>query len=366
MKILHVLPSFGLGGMEKIVCTLINNTSDRYKHEILSLDHCTRASIWIKDRKVQFVEFEKPNERGRFFRTLYRALQKTQPDLLMTYNWGATDAIWLGFIAGIQRIIHNEHGFNVDEGRTTHWKRDLVRFLVYRFASRLIVVSGELETLLQRRYLLRAGHVTRIPNGIDTSCYSPDFTERQRVREMLGFEDSEVVIGFSGRLDPIKNLDLLLNIFASCVRERPHLRLLVVGDGPEKKHLETLCQEKNIRNHVIFTGQQGNVLPYLRAMDVFLLTSLREQMPMTVLEAMAVGIPVVSNKVGEIPYIVDDGINGFVLDVNASIEIFVQALFSLLPKTRRRSMGEAARQKVVENFQEQSMVRQYKALIQEL
>lgn len=366
MKILHVVPSFGLGGLEKVVCTLINNTLDCYTHEILTLDKHISASKWIKDKKVPFVDFEKPNERGQFFRTLYCALQKTKPDLLMTYNWGATDAIWLGRFSGIRHIIHNEHGFNVDERRVTHWKRDVVRFLVYRLASRLIVVSRELETLLQQRYLLRAGHITRIPNGIDAARYSPDFTERERMRRMLGFEDNDVVVGFSGRLDPIKNLDLLLDIFAYCAQGHPRLRLLIVGDGPEKKRLEALYEEKIICSHIIFTGQQENVLPYLRAMDVFLLTSLREQMPMTVLEAMAVGIPVVATKVGEIPYIVDDGINGFVLDVNASIEAFVQSLFSLLPKTRRRSMGEAARQKVVENFQEQSMVRQYKALIQEL
>jgi glycosyltransferase involved in cell wall biosynthesis len=366
MRLLHVVPSFGLGGMEKIICAVIKNTLDCHAHDILALDQLTHASKWINDKKIRFVDFRKPDERRQFFQALYRVLHKTEPDLLMTYNWGATDAIWLGRLAGIRRIIHNEHGFNVDEGKTTNWKRDAARCLFYRLASKVIVVSRELESLLQRRYLLTVGHVTRISNGIDAFYYSPNSRDRNRTRSQLGFAETDVVIGFSGRLDPVKNLDRLLDIFAVCLRQHSHLRLLVVGDGLERKRLENLCREKNIYDHIVFTGQQDNVLPYLRAMDVVLLTSLREQMPMTVLEAMAVGIPVVATKVGEIPNIIDHGVNGFVLDADSPFEPFVEVLFALLCPVRRRSMGDAARQKIVGHFQEHAMVEQYKTLIKEL
>ena len=104
----------------------------------------------------------------------------------MTYNWGATDAIWLGRLAGIRHIIHSEHGFNVDEGRATLWKRDVMRLLVYRLASKVLVVSHELQTLLQRQYLLTADRVIRIPNGIDTSYYAPDPEERRQGQKAVG------------------------------------------------------------------------------------------------------------------------------------------------------------------------------------
>jgi glycosyltransferase involved in cell wall biosynthesis len=366
MKVLHVVPSFGLGGMEKIICAVVNNTFDCYEHKVLALDNCTHASNWIKDKRIQFVDFEKPNERGRFFRTLYSVLQNTKPDLLMTYNWGATDAIWLGRAAGIRCIIHNEHGFNVDEGQTTHWKRDAVRFLVYRLASKVIVVSRELETLLLENYFLRANQIARIANGIDTSYYLPNTVNREGMRRMLGFDDNNVVVGFSGRLDPIKRLDLLFDIFASAVCENSHLRLLIVGDGPENKRLETLCHDRNLESHVVFTGEQENVLSYLRAMDIFLLTSLREQMPMTVLEAMAMGIPVVATKVGEIPNMIDDGLNGFIHAVDAPIGMFGKSLLALLSRPDRVRMGKAARQKILDNFEEHAMVEQYKSVIQGL
>jgi L-malate glycosyltransferase len=366
MRILHVVPSFGLGGMEKIICTIINHTFDCCEHEVLALDNCTHASNWVKDKKVRFAEFEKPNGRKLFFRTLHSVLQKARPDLLMTYNWGATDAIWLGRLAGISRIIHNEHGFNVDEAKTTNWKRDAVRFLAYRLVSKVIVVSRELETLLRRKYLLKMSQVTRIPNGIDTAYYSPDAAERKLTRRRLGFAKTDVVIGFSGRLDPVKNLDRLFDTFSAGLRAQPHLRLLIVGDGPERKRLETLCCEKNIHDRIVFTGQQENVLSYLRAMDVFLLTSLREQMPMTVLEAMAVGIAVVATNVGEIRHVIDHGSNGFVLDKDAPLNAFVESLCAFVCPTLRKRVGDAARRKILSHFREQAMVDRYKTVIQAL
>ena len=136
--------------------------------------------------------------------------------------------------------------------------------------------------------------------------------------------------------------------------------------GLKSKRLETWCHAKDIHHSVVFTGQQENVLPYLRAMDVFLLTSLREQMPMTILEAMAVGVPVIATRVGEIPHMIDDGVNGFVHCLNDPVETFVQPLLSLLSPTYRKRIGEAARQKIVDSFQQETMVQRYQAMIEGL
>jgi len=365
LKILHVVPSFGFGGMEKIISAVIENTSKRFEHEILALNGNVQASEWIKDSRVKLVKFEKAQKRFRFFRSLYRCLRNIRPEILMTYNWGATDAIWLGRLAGIRTILHSEHGFNVEEGTNTIWIRDCIRFLVYRLSSKVIVVSHELEEKLTDRFLLGQDKVRRIPNGVDVAYYCPNDDERRRIRKSLGFSDVECVIGFSGRHDPVKNLDLLLDVFRC---SNPHdypFRLLIVGDGPRRSHLEARCQAEGLRSYVKFTGQQAEVLPYLRAMDVFLLTSLREQMPLTILEAMAVGMPIIATSVGELPYIVDDGIDGFIRDLNAPVEAFVQPLRSLLDASQRKKLGQAARQKVTEKFQIGSMVKEYAELIQE-
>jgi sugar transferase (PEP-CTERM/EpsH1 system associated) len=367
MRILHVAPSFGFGGMEKIICAVIQHTTkNNNTHTILALDGDGRAREWIKQSDVQMWPFTKNSSRHLFFKDLFFALRKAQPDLLMTYNWGSTDAIWLGRLAGISKIIHHEHGFNIDESISTTWRRDMIRLAVYHLASRIVVVSQELETLLREKFRVSEAQISRISNGVDTSYYSPNDIERQRVRASLGYRSSDIVLGFAGRLDPVKNLDLLVGIL-ECSNPRDYpFRLLIVGDGPDRSRIEKRCHAVGIAPYVNFVGEQTDIRPYLLAMDVFLLTSLREQMPLTVLEAMAVGIPVIATNVGEIPYIIDHGINGFLQEARASPEVFVQALRSVLCPSQRKSLGDAARKKAVSHFKLDTMVRKYTSLIREV
>ena len=153
MKILHIIPSFGLGGMEKVICSIINHTFHQYQHDILSLDGDNRALRWIKTNNIREIKFCKDKNFIRFLTKLYKELKKSSPDLLMTYNWGGTDAIWMGRIAGIKNIIHHEHGFSIEEAQTTLPQRDIARFVLYRMASHLVTVSSKLGSSIQSKYL---------------------------------------------------------------------------------------------------------------------------------------------------------------------------------------------------------------------
>lgn len=348
--------------MEKIICAVVDGLGD-HDHTIISLDGCTQASSWLKNTKAEVVKFDRPRSRWSYLISQMRLLRRCNPDLLMTYNWGSTDAIWLGRLAGIRNIIHHEHGFSIEESWRTLWKRDCMRFLVYRLCSKIVVVSHELESLLKRHFRVNSDKIQRIPNGVDVLGFSPDETERQRVRKESGFGDGDCVLGFSGRLDPVKNLDLLVDIFRCADPCKNPFRLLLVGDGPDRARLETRCQENGLSPYVRFVGQQASVLPYLRAMDVFLLTSLREQMPLTVLEAMAVGMPVVSTRVGDLPHMIDDGVDGFLRDLGAPAEKYLDSLSRLLYGARRSQMGQAARNKIIEEFEVGKMIKQYCDLI---
>jgi glycosyltransferase involved in cell wall biosynthesis len=366
MNILHIIPSFGLGGMEKVVCSIINRTSGYYKHFLLSINGNNSAFQWIRSNNLEEIDFCKNEGFTDYLQRMYRSIKKASPDLLMTYNWGATDAIWLARCAGIKRIIHNEHGFSIEEARATSWKRDACRLVVYRMASAIITVSSQLKNSLQKKYWLSDKKVQMIPNGIDSDYYSPDHNVRQRIRQELNLAASDYVIVFSGRLDPVKNFDVLLNVFKWCQSTDSKMKLLIVGDGPERQRIEHICRQKNIHGNVVMVGQQLEVLPYLRAGDIFLLTSLTEQMPLTILEAMSVGLPVVASDVGEIRHIIEDGKDGFLRDLRDGWEAFALALLRLKDSGERRAMGQDARAKIVANFQETIMVQRYQAIIENL
>ena len=366
MKILHIVPSFGLGGMEKVICSIINHTFHRYQHDILSLDGDNRALRWIKTNNIREIKFCKDKNFIRFLTKLYKELKKSSPDLLMTYNWGGTDAIWMGRIAGIKNIIHHEHGFSIEEAQTTLPQRDIARFILYRMASHLVTVSSKLGSSIQSKYRLSSAHVKIIPNGIDTSYYSPNSHARLLMRHELHYDEKDFVVLFSGRLDPVKNFELLLDIFEYCHKADRAVKLLIVGDGPERKKIEQICKKKNIHAGIVMVGQRSDVLPYLRTADVFLLTSLTEQMPLTILEAMSVGLPVIASDVGEIRTIIDDGKDGFLRNIHDGCEGFATALLKLKQASDSQAMGHAARSKIVLGFQETMMVRCYQTLIDSL
>jgi glycosyltransferase involved in cell wall biosynthesis len=366
MKILHVVPSFGLGGMERVVCAIINRTFAKYQHYIMSLDGNSSAYRWIQSDNIQYIDFCKDCKFLVFLKRMYKIINNTSPDLLMTYNWGGTDAIWLGKLAGVKNIIHNEHGFSIEEAKITAWKRDIGRFITYRMASRLVTVSSNLKFSIQKKYFLRGNSIQMIPNGIDSDYYSPDLRVRQGVREKLNFDQEDFVIIFSGRLDPVKNFELLMEVFEYCHVVDRKVKLLIVGDGPERPKIEQLSIQKNLHAAVVMVGQKFEVLPYLRAGDVFLLTSLTEQMPLTILEAMSVGLPVIASDVGEIRNIIDDGKDGFLRNIADGYEGFASALLSLKVSPDRQTISQAARSKIVSGFQEVKMVQCYKTLIDDL
>jgi L-malate glycosyltransferase len=366
MKILHVIPSFGLGGMEKVICSIINHTFSQYQHIVLSLDGNDRAFQWLKTSNVSKIDFCKNEIFSAYLRKLYREIKNVSPDLLMTYNWGATDAIWLGRLVGIKRIIHHEHGFSIEEAQRTIWKRDICRFIVYRMVSALVTVSVNLRISLQKKYWLNEKRVLLIPNGIDADYYSPDNSIRQRMRKDLKFDEDDFIIVFSGRLDPVKNFELLLDVFEHCHKVDPKVKLLMVGDGPERQKIEQLSMQKNIHSGLVMVGQRLEVLPYLRVGDVFLLTSHTEQMPLTILEAMAVGLPVIASDVGEIRHMIADGKDGFLRPTSDGVEGFAGALLSLKDASARQTMSHAARVKIISSFQQTTMVRRYQTLIDTL
>jgi glycosyltransferase involved in cell wall biosynthesis len=345
--------------MEKIICAVINSSPSLQHHTIVSLDGSQNAKLWISNIKAEVIPFRKPKTRRQFFLRLFNTLRSFQPDLLMTYNWGAIDAIWLGRLAGVRHIVHHEHGFNVDESSSTVWRRDFIRFIVYRLSTKIVVVSRELERMVQKRFRISKSRIVRIPNGIDAGFYSPNEDERGQMRRSLGYADSEFVIGFSGRLDPVKNVDLMIDIFRGGDLHKKGFRLLIVGDGPEKPRLIARCKAEGIDSYATFVGQQSEVLPYLRAMDVFLLTSSREQMPLTVLEAMSAGVPVIASRVGELPFIIDEGVNGFIRDLGDPLERFLEPLRIISATSVQKELARAARKKITEYFRIETMLERY-------
>jgi glycosyltransferase involved in cell wall biosynthesis len=228
-----------------------------------------------------------------------------------------------------------------------------------------IAVAASHGKFLVEREGFPADRVAVIANGVDTQKYVP-MSDATEVRSELGIAHDAPVVGIVAALRPEKNHELFLEMANRVVRQLPAARFLIVGDGPRHADLEHCCRELSLEQNVLFVGSRSDVPRLLAAMDVFALTSHNEANPISILEAMSVGLPVVSTNVGSIHEAVTDGETGHLVPAGSAEQLAGRVLDLLTDSPKRSAMGAAARQSVMDGWSIESMVSGYERLIESI
>ena len=275
-----------------------------------------------------------------------RLLHDWSPDVLVTHNWGSIE--WaMANIPRIARHIHIEDGFGPDERGGQHWRRVLTRRLVLA-RSTVVLPSRTLWRIATETWRLDPQRVRYVPNGVDLARFAG------AVRPA----GAEVVIGTVAALRPEKNLGRLLRAFRPLASSA---RLVIVGGGQERASLESLAAESGIAGRVSFAGQVDDPAPLYRGFDVFALSSDTEQMPLSVIEAMAAGLPIASVAVGDVPLMVSDANRPYVVAPGAdSLAAAIAALAH--DGGLRARVGAANRAKAEREFDQAAMIEAYARL----
>jgi glycosyltransferase involved in cell wall biosynthesis len=219
------------------------------------------------------------------------------------------------------------------------------------------------ERLIGSRRL--SAPVTVIPNGVDCDRFRPSPELRAAERARLGCADDDFVLGTVGNVRPVKNYPFLLNAMTRIAGIHPNARLLCVGGGPQLEEMKALAGSLGLGERVVFTGLARDVRPYLAAMDTFALCSRQEGNPNVVLQAMAMAVPVVSVRVGEVPAVIEHGTSGLLVDPGDDAA-FVAAVSKLAADAcLRRTLGDQARRRVTEVYSSSQMMAGYAALMQQ-
>jgi glycosyltransferase involved in cell wall biosynthesis len=217
-------------------------------------------------------------------------------------------------------------------------KAYLSRF--YRACDLVIIPSESMHQVLVKQFGLDSP-VILIPNGVDLTAFCGD--SKPVARQIFGYANDDVVSVFVGRLAPEKNLSFLLQSFHDVAMTNLHVRLLLVGDGPERKKLETQAKRLDLGSKVIFTGivPYSEVPRYLAASDLFITPSITESFGLSTVEAMATGLPVLGiNSPGTVD-LIEDGITGLISADDLAIFTAKFMLLSTHPDLRRE-MGKKA------------------------
>jgi glycosyltransferase involved in cell wall biosynthesis len=358
LQVLTIFPSFAVGGAQARFASITNHFADRFRHSVIALngDISCRERIDLTVRiDYPTIAFKKGDTLGN--RSIFRRyLRQTRPDVLVTCNFGSLDWV-LANTPKLVRHIHVEDGFGSDEQTQQVPRRVWLRRLLLR-RSPVILPSRNLLTIAADIWRLPRKNLHYIPNGIDLQRFA------LAVPETRWPDDVGPVIGSVAALRPEKNLARLIRAFALVARQVP-CHLAIIGDGPERAMLEALVAQLDIPDRVTFTGHVAAPQGLYRGMDIYALSSDTEQMPMTVLEAMAATLPIAGTDVGDVAGMVAEVNHRFIVPL--SDQTLAASLRALVDdRVQRTSIGAANRAKVTRDYDQQTMFDAYAALFDDL
>jgi glycosyltransferase involved in cell wall biosynthesis len=289
--VLHVFPTFAVGGAQVRFAAIANHFGLAFRHTVVSLDDnlaCQERLSPNLDVTFLSVAATKNAMLSNAWR-FRRLLRDWKPDVLVTYNWGAIEFA-LANILPMARDLHVVDGFGPEERASQIPRRVLVRRLALG-RTRVVLPSQNLVRIAKETWKLPPRVIHYVPNGIDLTRFAADGVHRN---------GGEVVIGTVAALREEKNVARLVRAFATL----PSGRLVIVGDGPQRPALEALAGSLGVADRVQFAGHHQDPAPFYARFDIFALSSDTEQMPLSVIEAMASGLPVVATNVGDVPLMV--------------------------------------------------------------
>lgn len=353
LRVCHVSMCLLTGGLERLLVEFgRNRNGERFETSFVALEGTGRPADDLR-RQGHHVECVADDVSGKIarLRRLTQIFQDGQFDIVHTHNtlphfYGALAAR----MAGIPVVVNSQHGRGCGNG----WKAKLQFRLANRLSDRVVGVSEDAAELCRRDDTRSAHRTIAIWNGVDLDRF-----------EYHGPAAQPIAISVA-RLSPEKDFATLIRAVWILVKDCPEFRLKIVGDGAERSKLEGLVDELNLNDHVEFLGERSDISELLSQAGFFVSSSRTEGISLTLLEAMAVGLPVVTTRVGGNPEIVVDGKTGRLVAAESPEELALAMRDLLKEREAWPVFGELGRQRVEQHFNVRSMVRQYEDLYLEL
>jgi glycosyltransferase involved in cell wall biosynthesis len=366
-QILHLISSSGLLGAERVLLELAEQSKRAgLKVTIGVLKNSQNPNLELANTasglgfQVQIFPCN-----GRFdnntARTIKGYIEKEGVNILHSHNYKSNFYAWRALSNNNIRWVVTKHG------RRSGPKLLLYNFLdgfIVRHADRVIAVSKEigrkarLAGIAQKKILL-------IENGVNLGRFATS-TSPEAIKESLGIKKEALVVGTIGALTREKGHQYLLRAALKVIRIYPEAIFLLVGDGTERPNLEKTASSLGIKNSVIFAGMRKDVPEILSILDVFVLPSLNEGLPMALLEAQAAQIPVVAARVGAIPDVLEDGVTGILIPPKAPQAIAEATIKVLSDRKIALGMAQKGFEKVRDNFSAEKMANKYLSLYKEV
>jgi len=357
MKVMIVLPCLDIGGAEKMATDLAVALRRCQSAEVLVTSLADSLPYLPDLLRSSGVAVEQLGKRSgldiRMVRRLNQVVKRFQPDVIHTHQGALPYVLPVLMLNPSVKCVHTVHNL-------PQYETDPIGGFIHRMAYRVCVtpvaVTGVIAEMFRSHYWLK--DVAVINNGIDLSPYSSQ-TQRSAWRHDNGIPESTTTITCLAHFRPQKNHQLLLRAFASVASEYPDTMLLLVGDGPLRGPIEDFIASQKLGERVRLLGFRYDIPQILASSDIGVLSSNYEGMPLSVMQMMEAGVPVVATRVGGLPELVIDGEDGYLVPPSDAGEL-AAALKHLVSSERERTrLGSNGRRKAIANFGTDRMAEQY-------
>jgi len=364
INLLHTVLSLGFAGLERVVTELtLRMDKSRFNVEVCSFNKLGPFAEVINDAglKVWMLEKNRNHFDPRDTLRLVRYLRKNDFHIVNTHSGTFFEATLAARLARVPVVVYTDHGRPKGESL----KRMFEDSLTARFCDRWVAVSDELRGIMIHKVKFPKRKMRLILNGVNMETFAPRPKPETLLREFHIPENAKVV-GTVGRLEKIKDQASLIAALDLVRKQLPNTILMLVGGGALEEQLKDQVTTLGLGNSVIFTGKRTDIPDVLNLFDLFVLSSLSEGTSVSLLEAMASGLPAVVTNVGGNPEIVDHGTNGLLINVGDPRGLSDALLKLLADDAQRASMARSAREKIGREYGLDRMVSQYERLFLQL
>lgn len=370
IRVLHIIPSLGRGGAERQLVNLITS-QDRsaVQHSVITLSNRLDFEPMLQAIGVKVMSLNLPRFRDIPIAAarIYGMLKTLQPDVMHTWLThadlcGRIAAIIAGnipVISSIQAPFYEKSIF-LDNAQQKQWKIEIIRYLdkITGYFSKALYVgcSASIAAAIQQALKLSNQQVCVIYNSVQIQPLKQTTLHDQLPAKLISI----------GRLVPQKGHRYLIAALPKVLQQYPQLRVEILGDGPNEQELRRQTCELGLQAHVHFLGLQANILPYLYASDLFISPSLWEGLSLALLEALAVGLPVVATDIPASREIIDNDVQGILVPPQ-NAEALADAIIMLLADpVRCQMMSLTGRNRIAERFDIMVTSRQWQSLYQKV
>jgi glycosyltransferase involved in cell wall biosynthesis len=371
--VLHVIDQLGIGGAQEVVCQLVKYSQpDLFHPEVLALrglGHYVDVlqswgvpvySLLPEDHKI-YSYFGGLS--AHLLSKLFLFLTARRYDLVHTHLLWAN--MYATPMAALCRVpVRFNHDQAYDFVRYRERNNRFLRAISNRLTSHIIAVSFSIRNFLCQEENVSADKISVVRNSVDLNLFSPQngLGTRQKMRKKWDLPAGALIVGGVGRLEQQKNFSLFLEVAAEVSAQLPQAMFVIAGEGRDRSLLEDLSRKLGIEKKVRFPGFVKEMPEFYQSLDLLLLTSDFEGTPLTVLEALAMGLPVVASKVDGSAEILEDGNDAFLVPPKDK-ELFVHKVCQLLAdRDLAQRMALTGQKKVRYNYSAKDMVRQVEAL----